>query len=581
MFAKAFDVLQCDEMECMAFNVNLDLVVRLFNKFPSLLKVILWSNTEKITYSATNRTVVLNLIDKGKIKFYHVSENKTIVHGKVYNFKKRGDTQFTAIGSPNLSEGSNQNFEVLVYIYDKVASQQIWDKIPKIYENLEYVPNMNPPVELYQPQIPAVQFDIKLLEGLWAHQKAILSWLASNKRFSIVNIPPGTGKTEIAFAYLRYLFEINNSLTAIVLVPTTTLLQQWIDRLSTVKVQALEWGTSVIALGSYFANPNQKVLVTLYERFFEQYPAYLRNIRVMKPDLFLVLDECHNSYGHIEDLWNFRNTFELNKSKFIVMALSATIDSFKINEVNSFIDFMGGLQNQFTISLQSFYSHWNTLNATPVLKPINYTPVKYCLDGSEMEKLASFSKKIAIEMSRTNLKGSSESTAAIQRARWLRGLSGGVDALKDYLTLNIDSFAHKSTVIFVQTNEIASDIQRFLTAQHSWNPESSIYVYDSSQDNNYLSYAMSQFKKNLGFCLISEKMLSEGFDLPKIDTVILHGSDKSPRDWIQKVGRAIRYDPQEPESVAEIVDVVFCEPVGIPLSLEVERYEVLKSISVN
>ena len=73
-------------------------------------------------------------------------------------------------------------------------------------------------------------------------------------------------------------------------------------------------------------------------------------------------------------------------------------------------------------------------------------------------------------------------------------------------------------------------------------------------------------------------MLSEGFDLPKVDRVILHGSDKSERDWIQKIGRALRFDPKNPSTIAEIIDIVFCETNGEPLLLERERYETLLSI---
>ena len=74
-------------------------------------------------------------------------------------------------------------------------------------------------------------------------------------------------------------------------------------------------------------------------------------------------------------------------------------------------------------------------------------------------------------------------------------------------------------------------------------------------------------------------MLSEGFDIPKISRVILHGSDKSERDWIQKAGRALRYDNKNPESIAEIIDIVFHDPDNSPLSIEQERFNVLSSIS--
>jgi superfamily II DNA or RNA helicase len=151
--------------------------------------------------------------------------------------------------------------------------------------------------------------------------------------------------------------------------------------------------------------------------------------------------------------------------------------------------------------------------------------------------------------------------------------------LQQYVMAHLDSFAKRSTIVFVQTNAIAARLQSFITSQPGWNPEASIYIYDSYHEDDYRSYALEQFKRHFGFCLISEHMLSEGFDLPKVDSVILHGSNKSPRDWIQKIGRAIRYDPADPDSVADIVDVVFCDSIGEPLDLERERYECLTAIS--
>jgi len=76
-------------------------------------------------------------------------------------------------------------------------------------------------------------------------------------------------------------------------------------------------------------------------------------------------------------------------------------------------------------------------------------------------------------------------------------------------------------------------------------------------------------------------MLSEGFDIPAISRVILHGSHKSQRDWIQKIGRAIRYDSNQPDSIADIIDVVFCDDKSNVLSIEEERHDILNSISIN
>ena len=104
-------------------------------------------------------------------------------------------------------------------------------------------------------------------------------------------------------------------------------------------------------------------------------------------------------------------------------------------------------------------------------------------------------------------------------------------------------------------------------------------MYDSQKSDFYLEHALEQFKNNLGFCLISEIMLSEGFDIPIISRVIIHGSHKSQRDWVQKIGRAIRYDPKNIDTFAEVIDLIFCDNNKQVLPIEEERFETLKSIS--
>lgn len=578
MLSKGFDKYGCNELDCMAYNISLDFVLRLFDKYSILEKVSIWSNSERISFSPKNKARILELIENKRIKFFHLPENINAIHAKMYCFRKNNSVQFIAVGSPNFSEHSNQNFETLVYIHDIEACDEIWNMIPKLYSELSLRPEETPPIQLYQTQVLETKIDPKFFEGLWTHQIEVLSWLA-NKQFSIVNTPPGTGKTDIAFRYLQYLFEADKNMTTIVLVPTITLVEQWKTRLSNVGISNFEWGTDLSDLEGYFADPEQKVLVTLYSRFFDQYKEYQKKAKILKPNLLLILDECQSSYGHLEELSEFRTMIESYGGKIYSTGLSATIDSFKVLEVDNFINLMGGKENRFEISLQSFYSHWNNLNPTPVLKPIKYSPIKYCLNNAEMEKLKEYSKKIAIQMGKETLMGPNEVTAAIQRARWLRGLQGGVDLLQQYVMTHMDNFVKKSTIVFVQTNEIATSLQAFITGQPGWNPEASIYIYDSYHEDDYRSYALEQFKKHVGFCLISEHMLSEGFDLPKVDSVVLHGSHKSPRDWIQKIGRAIRFDPADPDSVADVVDVVFCDTDGEPLELEKERYECLTAIS--
>ncbi|MGA3110461.1 MAG: DEAD/DEAH box helicase family protein [Candidatus Bathyarchaeia archaeon] len=575
MLTKGFAGEKCDELECMAYNVNLDLVLRLFKEYSSLKKVSIWSNAEKITYSPEHYDELVNIMKQKKLEFFTVPENVTLIHGKLYLFRKEGQIKFLALGSPNLSEYSNLNFESLVYLTSNC--DEIWRSIPRIYADLSLIPKTDLPIKSSPIEKSTPKIDPQLLSSLWKHQVEVLMWL-ENKTSSIVNIPPGTGKTKIAFTYVQYLFGKDTDMTAIVLVPTITLLNQWRKLLDQANIPNLEWGTDLNNLGPYFADPSHRVLVTLYSRFFDQYREYYKRAKILRPSLLLILDECHNSYGHLDNLYEFDNLIQSFGNQTYRLGLSATIDSFREDEVKSFVSFMNGNDNRFEISLQRFYSYWNRLNSTLVLKPLRYIPLKYNLTLAEMDEFKTLSKNVAIQFGKSNMGGTNEPTAAIKRARWLRSLPGGVRILQNYIASHIDGFSDKASIIFVQTHEIAEHLRDFITKQPGWNPDASTYVYDSSKSEDHNAYAFGQFKKNLGYCLISEKMLSEGFDLPKVDRVILHGSDKSERDWIQKIGRALRFDPKNPNTIAEIIDIVFCETNSVPLLLERERYETLLSI---
>jgi len=573
-----FEEKNCNELDCIAYNINLNTIVRLFSKYPKIKTVSVWSNTENILYSEEHFDTVKWLIDSGRLKFYHISENLNKVHAKLYQFKKDGKIDFLAIGSSNFTDGSNQNFESMYIISDSEEIKEIWAKIESSFNELSIIFSDDTSEFLFLKDIKDSFFiDNESFEQLWKHQQQILIWL-SNKRYSIVNIPPGTGKTKIASMYLKLLQTKGNSLSSIILVPTKTLIKQWMERLDDEGIENYELETDLSSLDNYFADPTNKTIITLYSRFFDSYQSFYQKIRIMKPNILLIYDECHNSYNNLDIIDKFRKLIEKYKGETYEIGLSATIDSFRENLVEKFLNLMNN--KNFEISLQSFYSKWNNMNDRPILKRIDYKPLFYPLSQSEMEEYNKYSRNIAMTFDKKNIDGGEEKfSAAIKRAQWLRGLEGGKEVLKEYFIENISSFDNKSTIIFVQTNEIAEEMHTYITSLPGWNKDSSIYIYDSTRSSDYHKYALKNFKSNLGFCLISERMLAEGFDLPKVDQVILHGSHRSSRDWIQKIGRAIRYNINEPDSKAKIIDIVFCDTNNLPLQIEYERFECLNSIS--
>jgi superfamily II DNA or RNA helicase len=576
-----FGTYKSDELECTSYNVNLNLAIRLFSEYPHLKKIIFHANTQNFSVSTEQRGQLIKLIDAGKIEINHISRNELCIHSKLYRFKKGNNFVIGAIASSNFSENSNLNFESMFISQNPQFFGDIASGVAEKLERYEVKERKTLPETLLQTIGSDQAIEKHLLEGLWVHQQAIMEWLAHRQK-AIVNIPPGCGKTRIATRYIQHLCKQNRRTTVIVLVPTITLINQWREVLKNEGIDAFEVDTSMSNLGQYFADPSGKVIITLYSRFFDTYKTILQKIRLFKPDLLTVFDESHNLYSNLDVLEHYYNQISGANSPFengYFLSLSATIDSFFQENVDRFINLNGGDQNRFSISIPSFYSYWNNLNKTPCLKPIVYHPLFYHLTPSEMEKFRELSRYVGIESHTVNLKGDDSFGAAIKRARYVRGLEGGFKTLKNYIQTNIDSFNHGNTIIFVPTHAFAEELRSFLVNTKGWNPKSSAYVYDSQKSDFYLEHALEQFKNNLGFCLISEIMLSEGFDIPIISRVIIHGSHKSQRDWVQKIGRAIRYDPKNIDTFAEVIDLIFCDNNKQVLPIEEERFETLKSIS--
>jgi len=571
-----FEDYDSDHLDCVSYNVNLDYVCDLIEEYG--VNINIYSNSENMTFNVGNKFRILSFYDEGKIKFFHVSENIGIIHAKIYRFIKDGKLSFLAIGSPNFTRSSNNNIESVVIITDKKFSDDIWGNVVSTHTIFNVNLNESLPDSLEEKIELDFNFDTNLLTNLWLHQKQILQWMA-NKPNSIINIPPGTGKTRIALKYIEHIFNNDEFITVLILVPTTALVNQWLGILKDEGHICYEMKNNFNNLISYFPNPNRKIIVTLYSRFNVLYEHLYQRYRIIRPNLMIIHDECHTAYGNIDIHKDFIKRINRYNGNIYKIGLSATLDTFNIFEMKRYIDYMGGEKNRFDISLPSFYSKWNDENDRPILKPIKYIPLKYCLSKEEYKKYMEYGSKIAAQMSITNIENESIATAAIQRAMWLRSLNGGINVLKNYIITHMEIFKEKSTLIFVQTNEIAKKIQKLITTQPAWNRNASMYIYDSSKPHSYREYALEEFKGSLGFCLISERMLAEGFDLPKIDSIILHGSHRSERDWIQKVGRGIRFNPDDPSSIATVIDVVFCDELGDPLPLEIERYEVLSSIS--
>ena len=57
-------------------------------------------------------------------------------------------------------------------------------------------------------------------------------------------------------------------------------------------------------------------------------------------------------------------------------------------------------------------------------------------------------------------------------------------------------------------------------------------------------------------CLLTCKKVSEGIDISRVANIILFSSDRSRLVTTQRIGRALRLDPQCPDKKATVVDFI-------------------------
>jgi superfamily II DNA or RNA helicase len=105
----------------------------------------------------------------------------------------------------------------------------------------------------------------------------------------------------------------------------------------------------------------------------------------------------------------------------------------------------------------------------------------------------------------------------------------------------------KATIIFVLTQEFG---ERLLdTIGHITTAYSTYFDDDPKARLNELS------SRELD-CLLCCKRLSEGIDIRHLRNVILLSSDRGRLQTIQRIGRTLRTDPEEPHKVANVADFV-------------------------
>ena len=367
----------------------------------------------------------------------------------------------------------------------------------------------------------------------WRHQdEAVKAFLAAER--GVLDMATGTGKTRTAIRILRTLFERNAVDSVIVSTHGTDLLDQWFTELQTAAACLTE--RAVVSrhygpnkqLDNFALDTGNRILLVSRE------PCARALTRLTPAQAFrtlLVHDEVHGlgSEGNRERLAGLSDNIRFR------LGLSATPERMYDQEGNAFIEEHIG-PVLMTFGLEEAIGRG-------VLAPFDYFPLHYESTVADRDRIAAiFRRRAAREAAGDPMP---EEKVWNEIALVYKTSPAKLPVFDEFIASRRDLL--KRCIVFAgDTNyghAVLETVQKY---------RADIHTYFSGEDAGTLRrFATGDLE-----CLIACHRLSEGIDIRSLETVILFSSDRARLETIQRLGRCLRIDPDNPGKTANIVDFI-------------------------
>jgi superfamily II DNA or RNA helicase len=243
------------------------------------------------------------------------------------------------------------------------------------------------------------------------------------------------------------------------------------------------------------------------------------------------------------------------------LGLSATPEREFKEEGNKFIEEeIGPIIYQFTIE---------DAIQRGILCEFDYTPLFYDLSDEDKERQRA---AYARYNNQKNDNPNAKIELYMEFARVRKESKEKIPVFEKYLEKN--EAILKNCIIFTETKDYGLLVQKVI---HNYLRDYHTY-YGEDQKENLQRFAKGEFST-----LVTCKAISEGIDIKSVKNIILFSSDRSKLQTTQRIGRALRVDPTDPDKRANIIDFVvekdFEEEDTDQIPTDKERCEWLTKIS--
>jgi superfamily II DNA or RNA helicase len=421
----------------------------------------------------------------------------------------------------------------------------------------------------------------------WSHQEQAVDWFLDSEQadgVGLLQMATGSGKTWTSIKAIRK--SINEGIVnkSVICVPKT-LENQWEDVLDDKLPNGdplypeygnLYWYRSgEKQFKNFFADNKKHSVLIVSEYFWKDLFQFAKNNSSKVTDTILVVDELHHlgSEGYKQTLIDKNNPERVSRSYdhselkhfSLRLGLSATPWSPYDNERNRYIvnGFVNGdfkITNDLDVWQKKLIDEKRVFNfglkegiEKGILCPFNYLPLDYDLSDTDIECRKNAWKKIPPNLPPNKAKewGMRESAKCLKLSKekiphfriWLS------DLLKSGKSLN-------RTIIFVEEKKYGDEISSILSREFSITNFRTYYEGEPFITLEKFAEGKSSFNPQGLDAIIACKRISEGIDIKSVDTIIIFSADNNRLQTIQRIGRALRTDKDNPDKIATIIDFI-------------------------
>ncbi len=345
--------------------------------------------------------------------------------------------------------------------------------------------------------------------------EAFERWLEIGNGKGIIIMPTGAGKTHIAIYAIQ-----NIKKSALCVVPTIALLEQWVSKLNEYFEDIGVWYGERKELRPITVSTYQSASISA---------EYLGN-----KFEFLIFDEVHHLPAE-----SYRKIAEFSLARFR-LGLTSTLE----REDNLHID-VDKLIGKFKFTakyedIKDFLADWEIKTIRVNMKPDKVRRYKelmaqyrnFCLKCG----LQPGNKNSFLQVIRMSYKDPTARQALLAHNE-ARRIATNADEKVDIIRDILKKHPNDKILIFTDTQEFAYRISK----------EFFVPVITSEISPTERSKYLSGFSEGRYRVIVSAHVLDEGIDVPEASVAIIASGSSSPREFIQRLGRILR--PSKPNAI--------------------------------